>query len=37
MALGTRKKLQLEILAINVISGIVYLKRLFWKAREMLV
>ena len=32
-ALGTCTKIQLEILTINVISGIVY----FWRAREMLV
>ena len=36
-ALGTCTKFQLEILTIKVISGLVYLERLFWRAREALV
>ena len=37
MALSTRTKFQLEILTTNVIFGIVYFARLFWRDREMLV
>ena len=37
-ALGTRTNFQLEILTINVITGIVYIfARLFWRAPETLV
>ena len=35
--LGTRTKFQLEILTINVISGIVYVRKNIWRARKMLV
>ena len=36
-ALGIRTKFQLEIVAINVISGILCFRKLFWRARETLV
>ena len=36
-ALGTRTKFQLEIPTINLISGIVFFARLFWRGRKTLV
>ena len=36
MALGTRTKFQLEIHTINVFSGVVYFRKLFWRARKTL-
>ena len=36
MALGTRKKFQLEILAINVISGAVYFREIILESSQII-